>query len=937
MIAAPHLTMLEQESAIKPEVIEARGYKTINTKVDLATLGFSKAQQNVPTLLIPIYGVNGGIVSYQSRPDSPRIDTKSSKPIKYETPTNSRMVLDVHPFVRAKLSKPKEPLFITEGVKKGDALVSHDLCAIALIGVWNWRGTNEHGGKTALPDWEAIALNNDRKVYIAFDNDVMEKEAVSKALKRLKEFLESRGAVVLLIYLPHGEGGKKQGVDDFLASGKTTDDLLSCATRELKNFEGKVESEKQIGCYLEKDNQLFHRKTNDGNHQDTRLCNFTARIVAEVARDDGAEITRHLAIEATLGSGKPLPRASVPASQFASMNWTLEQWGVAATVSAGQSAKDRIREAIQMFSNQEGVSFETLYTHLGWREINGEWVYLHTGGAIGKDGVVTSLSVDVGPALNLYQLPVPQKLHEAVAALKASYDMLEVAPDHLTIPLLLGVYRSVIDSADFALYLAGLTGVRKSELAALALQHFGSGLDSRHLPGNWSSTANSLEGLAFAAKDALFVVDDFAPQGNQAEQARYHATADRLFRAQGNSQGRGRLKADGSSRPPKPPRGLILATGEELPRAHSIRARSLILEVKPNDMNLERLSECQRQAAKGSYASALATFIVWLAPRLEQTKEQVKQGRTHYRASFIASHGRTTDACAELMVTADVWCAFARDAGLLSEVESEEFWTRVFDTLRQIAGGQEQHQRDADPVERFGLLLQSVLTSGRGHLVSVTGDNPDNPEKWGYKVLEKTSVYGSEVICQPQGSKVGWLPSKFETEGIYLEPESAFAVVQQLAQQQGEPFPMSKTTLYKRLLERGFAVKNQSDRNTFKTTIEGKQREVIKLSTLYLQKIGIVGIVGINDTKSSVDEDSSIPITENGKNQNGILGIEEKDYPDSFRDKQKNRDRETVIKPSVDAKNPDYPENPENTDIPPSGFLESAGNTTSEVADDIAF
>ena len=85
------------------------------------------------------------------------------------------------------------PLFITEGIKKGDALVSRGLCAIALIGVWNWRGTNEHGGKTAFPAWERVALNG-RKVYIVFDSDVMEKVEVYAALSRLKGFLESRGA-----------------------------------------------------------------------------------------------------------------------------------------------------------------------------------------------------------------------------------------------------------------------------------------------------------------------------------------------------------------------------------------------------------------------------------------------------------------------------------------------------------------------------------------------------------------------------------------------------------------------------------------------------------------------------------------------------------------------------------------------------------------------
>jgi hypothetical protein len=85
------------------------------------------------------------------------------------------------------------PLFITEGIKKADALVSRELCAVALIGVWNWRGTNEHGGKMALPEWESVALN-DRGVYIIFDSDVMEKREVYAALCRLKSFLESRGA-----------------------------------------------------------------------------------------------------------------------------------------------------------------------------------------------------------------------------------------------------------------------------------------------------------------------------------------------------------------------------------------------------------------------------------------------------------------------------------------------------------------------------------------------------------------------------------------------------------------------------------------------------------------------------------------------------------------------------------------------------------------------
>jgi 3'-phosphoadenosine 5'-phosphosulfate sulfotransferase len=127
---------------------------------------------------------------YQYRPDQPRI--KDGKPVKYETPGGARMAFDVHPFAREMLGDPFVPLFITEGVKKGDAIVTHGYCAIALLGVWNWRGRNERGGLTALPEWEYVALNNGREVYIVFDSDIMLKLEVYRAMLRLKKFLEER-------------------------------------------------------------------------------------------------------------------------------------------------------------------------------------------------------------------------------------------------------------------------------------------------------------------------------------------------------------------------------------------------------------------------------------------------------------------------------------------------------------------------------------------------------------------------------------------------------------------------------------------------------------------------------------------------------------------------------------------------------------------------
>ena len=60
------------------------------------------------------------------------------------------------------------------------------------------------------------------------------------------------------------------------------------------------------------------------------------------------------------------------------------------------------------------------------------------------------------------------------------------------------------------MWLEGITGSLKSTIAALFLSHFGN-FARTNLPGAWSSTANALEKRAFALKDVMFVIDDYAP------------------------------------------------------------------------------------------------------------------------------------------------------------------------------------------------------------------------------------------------------------------------------------------------------------------------------------------------------------------------------------------------------------------------------------------
>lgn len=214
----PHHAQMIMDSAIAAGVATERGYFTATETIHLRGFGWHRSRtlsRLLPALVIPVRGVlDSGAVSHALvRPDNPR--SRKGKLVKYEAPLGARNVLDVPPRVRHDLGDPSVPLWVVEGAKKADALVSAGECAVSISGVWNWRGRNGRSGLTAVPDWEEIALNG-REVRIGFDSDISRNQAVAKAARRLGDYLSAKGARVRYLILPD-DGAHKIGVDDFLA------------------------------------------------------------------------------------------------------------------------------------------------------------------------------------------------------------------------------------------------------------------------------------------------------------------------------------------------------------------------------------------------------------------------------------------------------------------------------------------------------------------------------------------------------------------------------------------------------------------------------------------------------------------------------------------------------------------------------------------------
>src|SRR5205823_11552060 len=388
------------------------------------------------------------------------------------------------------------------------------------------------------------------------------------------------------------------------------------------------------------------------------------------------------------------------------------------------------------------------------------------------------VEVALPDALAPMVLPDPRARDELLTAVRASLGILEVAPQPVTVPILAAVYRAVLGPCDFALHLAGSTGAGKSELAALIQRHFGAGFDARHLPGSWSSTANALEALAFSAADAVLVVDDFAPTAGAGDVDRAHRDADRLLRAQGNRSGRLRMRPDGSLRACKPPRGLIVSTGEDLPRGQSLRSRVLVVEVGRSDVDWGRLTDCQAHAGAGRLAQALAGFLRWMAGRYETTQDQFQTLLPKLRARAAASgaHRRTPEIVANLAGGFGLFLSFAHSTGAITDAEHAELLARSWRALGEAARAQAAHQAPAEPARRFLELPAGAMSSGRAHVAAPDGNRPGaGGGAWGWRL----NAYGTH---EPMGDRVGWL----EGDALYLDPDAAYAAVQRLGQEIGD-------------------------------------------------------------------------------------------------------------------------------------------------------
>lgn len=558
---------------------------------------------------------------------------------------------------------------------------------------------------------------------------------------------------------------------------------------------------------------------------DTKLCNFIAEITHEVTKVDGQNSFKTLLVQGQHSDGTYFPPVDIEASRFDSMEWLMPHWGPKAIINVGPKSKDHVAAAIKSLSTHE---MKTIYLHIGWIVYAKKYAYLSASGGITANGYSPDFATELSGSLNNYDLPAPCADME-VQVTKFLELFSDLIDDGTGLVILSGAFRSIFSEfvpCTVSLYLQGTTGTYKSAVVGVVQALFGKTFNGSNLPENWSSTGNAIEKKAALAKDAMFVVDDFVARGTQSDVARMHRDAERVLRSQGNQSGRDRMTSTTELRGANVPKGMICATGEDLPNGHSLQARLVIINMKKGSTDTGVLSQLQDYAQTGDLAQLNANFIRWIAAAADEgIIEQYFNDALSSCAKQLPAegHARTRDNLSQMLAGLWIYLQYAVDVGVMHLEAADIFKLQAIKTVLALSQIQAGVDKDASDAERFVKILQSALSMGSCHLAAQGGGSPKYHAAAGWKLTGS----GEYQKIEGQGVKVGWMNDKH----VFIDVTAAQKVVKQLSQAAGNYLGSSDRAVIKALYEANMLAEVSKDRLTIKVTVEGQRRNLLCMDT----------------------------------------------------------------------------------------------------------
>ena len=591
--------------------------------------------------------------------------------------------------------------------------------------------------------------------------------------------------------------------------------LLSPPTKEI--YKDITKKFTKIKDYTPDKNGRIYRYTKDGPRI---ISNFIINPKSEIIKTDGCDSESKLILEGILEGGVKLPEVEISMEEFIKMDWITQRWGIRPTISPGRNMKDYLKDCVQQISKD--IDINTIYSHTGWTVQDNKYIYLHSKGGIGSDNINTDIP------LELSGYSFPKEVRDKKEAIDLSLETLNLAKHDITIPLLSMTYLAPLvgliaegnRTPNFVLWVYGLTGSRKTSASLAFLNHFGN-FSSNIPPASFKDTANAIELKAHTLKDSLLLIDDYHPNIDGSDARKLASTAERILRMYGDRVGRSRMRAVTTLNKTYKPRGMAIVTGEDLPKGASSTARYIGVEIKREDINLDKLSKLQKEHKK--LAEAMAIYIDWISKNVELVQSFIDEKFDELKIKYKeeTTHGRINDAVIWLSISFELLLTFLYEYMFICDDEIEELRLSNEQVIKNILKNQEALYRNQEVELMFIDALEEMINLGKLCLLPVKKQKDNN-----------------QIISNYAGKFIGY----YDKEFLYLYDSTMYAEVETFLKGKGQSISVSVNTLLKMLRDKNYIKTEEGQLKPKKLVYDSitKNKERIRLVHLYKKNLNLV-------------------------------------------------------------------------------------------------
>lgn len=252
-------------------------------------------------------------------------------------------------------------------------------------------------------------------------------------------------------------------------------------------------------------------------------------------------------------------------------------------------------------------------------------------------------------------------------------------------------------------------------------------------------------------------------------------------------------------------RGILLITGELIPDIGESRlARSIIVNILPDSINLENLTILQQNTKQLNFA--MKTYIKWVIENEQWVRSEAKIIMQNLQKSQNNQlHGRTNEGINCMQIGWYIYLTFLKEYNIINETTQRELEIEAKTILEEIAKEQTKEiLEDKNPIDMFYTAIENMINTNTIYLLN-------------YKL-------GTPINKKDKGTKLGY----FDDNYYYLFPQSIYQQILSFYDKSKVKFPLSKTTLFKTLQNEGLLYMTDKSRKTVvRVDPFTKQKEIV--------------------------------------------------------------------------------------------------------------